>query len=414
MTDYTDVTNYIQRIMPAIEKPALSKMPFPSLSISYGQYYPSLFCWDNHHMAMRFGYAGKPEYLKFLIATLLHYQTDDGCTPNCVSAKEGSCQFAPRFHAQPFLMQCALMYLSQTGDTDEIKKQFDKLVSYLSFYEKFYSAPNRLFRWPVDWMSGFDNDIATCIFQPGTIISADLSSWMVLEYRSAAQISKKLGKLEQHKCFMEKANKLSQLINEILWNEEMGSYSAYNLCSGKHQFSYEDACLDSEIGRYAFQTCSNLIPLYARIADKDRASVMIEKYILSNDHFACSFGIRSLSKSSEYYNNAVWGNPPRFGDHRRLTNSNWQGPVWIPLNYFMFHALNNYGYKKEAQEVADKTIKLLAMSLKNIGSFAENYHADTGEPLYAREFASWNILADMMHKEGSEVEWCMEPVFEIS
>ncbi len=412
MTDYNDVTNYIQRIMPVIEKPALSRMPFPSLSISYGQYYPSLFCWDNHHMAMRFGYAGKPEYMKFLIATLLYYQTADGYTPNCVSATEGPGQFSPRFHAQPFLMQCALMYLCQTGDTDEVKTQFDKLALYLSFYEKFYTAPNGLFRWPVDWMSGIDNDIATSIFSPETIIPADLSSWMVLEYRSAAQIAKKLGKLEQQKCFIEKACNLSQLINKILWNEEMGSYSAYNLCSGRHQFRYEDPYLNPAIGRYAFQTCSNLIPLYARIADQDKASVMIEKYVLSEQHFASPFGIRSLSKSSEYYNNAVWGNPPRFGDHRRLTNSNWQGPVWIPLNYFMYHALDYYGFTDGAKDLADKTVKLLAMSLKSIGSFAENYHADTGVALYAREFASWNILADMMHKEGTEVEWCMKAVFE--
>jgi len=412
VNDFDKVTNYIQQIMPLLEKPVISKLKYPYLTISYGQHYPSIFCWDNHHMAMRFAYAGKPEYMKFLIANLLHYQTDDGYVPNCVSATEGPCNYSPRFHAQPFLMQCALMYINQTGDIQEIKKQFDKLVSYLAYYEQNYKASNGLFFWQMGWMSGFDNDIVTSIFPPQTIVSADLSSWMVLEYRAAYQIARKLGLEDLQTSFKEKALSLVQLINDILWNEEMGSYSAYNTASGKLLFSYEDPYLDSTIGRYAFQSCSNLIPLYARIADQDRASRMIKKYVISESHFASPFGIRSLSMSSEYYNNGIWGNPPRFGDVSRLTNSNWQGPVWIPLNYFMYHALSYYGFYEEAKKLVNKTIKLLVMSINNIGSFAENYNADTGKPLYATKFASWNILADIMSMEGFGKQELMMPVFE--
>jgi putative isomerase len=261
-------------------------------------------------------------------------------------------------------------------------------------------------------MSGFDNDIVTNIFPHQTIISADLSSWMVLEYRSAYHIAKILGLEKLQALYKEKALKLSQLINDKLWNEEMDSYSAYNLVSQKQMLSYKDPYLDSSIGLYAFQSCSNIIPLYARIADNDKASRMIEKYIINENHFASPFGIRSLSKASEYYNNAKWGNPPRFGDPNRLTNSNWQGPVWIPLNYFMYHAISYYGFEDEAKALADKTMKVLAKSIDSIGSFAENYNADSGDPLYATKFASWNILADTMSKDFSGQRWCMLPVFE--
>jgi putative isomerase len=139
-----------------------------------------------------------------------------------------------------------------------------------------------------------------------------------------------------------------------------------------------------------------LIPLYARIAAPEQAERMIRSYALSPEHFRSPFGIRSLSYSSEYYNQARWGNPPRFGDHRRLTNSNWQGPVWIPLNWFVFHALLHYGFAKEAEALADDTFRLIARNVEALGYMRENFHAETGEGLYADHFGSWNILADLM------------------
>ena len=131
----------------------------------------------------------------------------------------------------------------------------------------------------------------------------------------------------------------------------MGLYGAWNLLSGKRQISWGDASLGSEVGKYAYVSCPALLPLFAGIAEPEHAERMIRKYVLSPEHFRSRFGIRSLSGSSEYYNNARWGNPPRFGDWSRLTNSNWQGPVWIPLNWFVFHGLLRYGFFGEAQAV---------------------------------------------------------------
>ena len=62
--------------------------------------------------------------------------------------------------------------------------------------------------------------------------------------------------------------------------------------------------------------------------------------------------------------------------------------------------------------LADRTIKVLALSLETVGSFAENFDGDTGAPLYARHFASWNILADRMHEELRSGNWIMDPVFD--
>ncbi len=394
----TRVHTYIEKIMPQLEKTAGGKILYPYLSVGCGEHYAGVvFCWDHYHMGIRFAKAGKPEYQKYLVDNLLAYQTRDGFTPNCLSA-EGPYGYFPPFHAQPFLMQAALMYVNQTGDIAWAKNQYESLKKYLHFYETDLLAPQGLFRWPLSWMSGFDNDVVTTFFQPETVIPADINAWLFLEYQASAHLAKKLNCHSESDSFTAKAEQLRDAINQVLWYDKVDSYSAFNLSSQQPLFHFVDKYLNETIGYYAFQSCSNLIPLYAGIPDQDRAKRMIEKYVLNEKHFLSPFGIRSLSKSSEYYNNAMWGNPSRFGSHLRLTNSNWQGPVWIPLNYFMCQAISHYGFEHESKDLADRTHSLLASSINSIGSFTENYHADTGQPLYAPTFASWNILADLMYE----------------
>ena len=67
------------------------------------------------------------------------------------------------------------------------------------------------------------------------------------------------------------------------------------------------------------------------------------------------------------------------------------------MNWFVFHALLRYNYPEEARKLADDTVELVYKSIKTFGFMRENFHGDTGEPLYADNFASWNILADKFH-----------------
>ena len=73
--------------------------------------------------------------------------------------------------------------------------------------------------------------------------------------------------------------------------------------------------------------------------------------------------------------------------------SSWQGGVWKLSNYFVFKALQKYGYIKESEQLAEKTINLLAKDLEENGAFHEYYNPETGEGLYNKGFSSWNLLA---------------------
>lgn len=410
---YAQVHDHIMKIMPLLERQPEGFLKHPFIVCAYGLHYANVIaCWDCHHMAMRFSYAGKHEYFRHLIDNLMEYQSaKSGLTPAFIMSTEGMLQSSPPLHAHPFLMQGALMYLRQTGDSTWIKSVYDRLKKYLGYFETTMLTHLGLFRWPVTTYGGMDNDVSS-FFQPETVVTPDINAWLCLEYLAAAKLAAGIGKDGDRKEFSRKAADLAKTTNDLLWYDKFSTYSAYDLVNGRFILHYDDAYLDETVGRFSFQSCSNLIPLYARMPDAQRARRMIKTYLLNEKHFWGEFGIRSLSRSSNYYNTAIWGNPPRFGDHHRLTNTNWQGPVLILTNYFMFHALRHYGFRKEAGDLADRTIRVLAKSLDIRGSWPENFNPDTGEPLYVENFASWNILADVMHTELKTGKWIMDSVFE--
>jgi len=397
--DLAAVREHIIGLMPRVERPATDFFPQPYLVVSGGSNYAgNLFVWDHFHMALRFGAAGRPEYLRFLCENVLSHQEPDGFTPNCILRGRGPRGSESRFHAQPFLARSAFAYWKQTGDDAAVRPIFSKLVAYLNYYDAAHLAPNGLHRWAWPFHSGFDNDPVTTFHLPDSVTSADLSSFLVLEFQALAALAETFDPPAASRHH-HRATELAARIREQLWIDEAGTFAAWDLVNGRHLLAIEGWQPGAPNGQFAYLSCSNLIPLYAGIATNDQARAMIERYVLSPEHFWSPWGIRSLSRSSEFYNNAVWGNPPRHGNHRRPTNSNWQGPVWIPLSFFIRRALGRYGFPREAAELETATHRVLAGSLEAVGSFAENFSGETGAPLYARDFAAWNLLGDVFQED---------------
>ena len=396
------VHDHIESILPKLQHEATGRLPFPALSVGFGATYSGfMYCWDNHHMSLRFAAAGQAEQLKYFVGNMLACQNESDFVPSIIHFKNaGIGQLGP-WHAQPWLAQNAATYLDLTGDIDWIRQIFPNLVRYLSFWLREHAAPHGLYRWRQPW-HGFDNEIAVNVFQPDVIISPDLNACLYLELRAMAFLSDALGQTDSAETYSRKAGQLRDAINERLWHDTLGTYAVYDLVNDQTRVSYgvgidnEGGASEEGIGRFAFLSCPALLPLFAGIATPERAERMIRSYVLSPEHFRSPFGIRSLSKASEYYNQARWGGPARFSDPRRLTNSNWQGPVWIPLNWFVFHALLRYGFRTDAEALAEDTQKVLAGCISQLGYMRENFDAETGEGLYADRFGSWNILADIM------------------
>lgn len=394
--DWQYTHDFIVETMEKIRRPAGGMLAHPFLSITCGSVYAeSVFCWDNHHMTLRYAAAGEFEQMLYFLKNMFLYQTGDGYTP-CVNSREnGGCR-VQYFHAQPYLAQNAAIYLNETGDLKPVAELYPKLVAYLKYWLTAFEAPFGLYRWGEAYMSGFDNEIAGSTLPPGAAVSPDLNALLYLELRAMAFIAGRMDLSGDAAEYLRTGEALKENINRHLWDEEYGTYTVLDLTGGKRMLHYPGRDFNGTFGVYAYVSCPALLPLFAGIASADQARRAIEGYVLDPAHFRSRYGIRSLSKSSEYYNNAVWGNPGRYTDYRRTTNSNWQGPVWIPLNWFALHALLRYGYNEAAAELAEDSVMVIARNVRKYGYMAENFDAETGENLYAKNFASWNILADIM------------------
>lgn len=66
-----------------------------------------------------------------------------------------------------------------------------------------------------------------------------------------------------------------------------------------------------------------------------------------------------------------------------------------------FQGLLNYGFRKEAIELAQKISNLVITDIKESGGMHENYDAETGKPLAAPNFVSWNLLVGNMLEEAT-------------
>ena len=126
---------------------------------------------------------------------------------------------------------------------------------------------------------------------------------------------------------------------------------------------------------------TGFLPLWCGIATEQNAQKLIRANYQADDRLCAQWGVRSLSDRETMYSLEFSSNP-----------SNWLGPVWIIVNYFVWKALQRYGYKKEADALADKTLLLLSRDLEANGSLNEYYHPDTGAALSHKGFMDWNLL----------------------
>jgi hypothetical protein len=87
------------------------------------------------------------------------------------------------------------------------------------------------------------------------------------------------------------------------------------------------------------------------IVKKDRLIEMLQRFLDENE-FLSKGGIRSISKFYEQkpYSISIGGvvyaiqyDPGDATSNMYGGNSNWRGPVWIPINYLFIRALNKYG-----------------------------------------------------------------------
>lgn len=167
--------------------------------------------------------------------------------------------------------------------------------------------------------------------------------------------------------------------------------------------------------------------LLSLVNEKQLASVI--GYLRNPKEFLSPFGLRSLSKFHEhtpfrYRDWKISYEPGVSLSYLKGGNSNWRGPIWMPMNYLLIQSLNQYqGFYSEAlDEIANDFVhRILNLFLPDEKGtrpfrglnyphndplwnpylqFFEYFHAETGQGLGASHQTGWTaLICNLIHEK---------------
>jgi alpha,alpha-trehalase len=347
--------------------------------------YEELWDWDAFFVGLHLLSVDRVDgiYLKNWCLNFLGFTEPDGQTPGGLRPWAG--RDARLYQIKPLMGQAAYYASRAIGDFGWVAPVWEKMKSCLTYRERKMSDPGTgLVKWWDGMESGADNNASLVRRYHNSMAAADVNAFQVLDYRAAAIVADRIGKPEDAAAFRAKADLLTEAVNARLWDPAAETYFTY------------DAVEKSLV---PCVTYSNLVALWARLAPVERGRRMIERYVLEPKKLWAPHGVRSLAADEPLYNNENVLKP----------YSNWQGPIWPHANWMVLHALRFYGYPDAAGEIAARVTRLCLADLDQNGMMHENYHADTGAPLAAPDFISWNLLVAQMIEEASRGIFLPDP-----
>jgi hypothetical protein len=404
---FQELEQFLRAHAPTCVHKAEGSLPYrfvtPSLGIAAGAddkamvpersstgHYLQMYDWDACFFSQVAPRLGLPPLAPDVVHNFLALQEPDGHIPRTVSPNR---IWDKGDQAKPFLCQTLNRHLKSLNyenisQTEEVVtvEVLSKLHLYLRYFENNRRHESGLYHWRNVLESGVDDNLALIYpteaakdenidlgkFPDGEILAVDASAYMVCEFEAFANLADCVGNQYLHSDYQKKADILKQLIEEKLWDKELNMY--VNYYPGDKTF-------------VRVRSWTGLTPVCLGIASEERANLCIEKNILSEAHFLRPYGLASYAASEKLYNQASRG---LYG---RAMVSNWQGPIWILVNALACRGLVHYGRSSAAPQVAERVLIAMQMDLAKNKTLHENYNAESGAPLWAPDFMSWNVLA---------------------
>ncbi|MBR2625853.1 MAG: flagellar biosynthesis protein FlgM [Lentisphaeria bacterium] len=137
--------------------------------------------------------------------------------------------------------------------------------------------------------------------------------------------------------------RLCRLINERLWNEELGIYVDYDVAGGK---------------QCDIAASAGFMPLLCGAATPEQAERLVG-HLKNPETFGSALRIPSVAKNNRGYRKDMWC-----------------GPVWVNINYLIILGLERYGYYDLAREICQETMQEIEKWYLARGTLFEFYDDD--------------------------------------
>lgn len=167
-----------------------------------------------------------------------------------------------------------------------------------------------------------------------------------------------------------KQQKSIQSLNTKLYNDQLGAYVHFDLRNNR---------------QIPYISSSSFTPLYSGAPDKKIAERLVKTMMQKfggKDRYLCA----SFDPTHEKFN------PKKY----------WRGPVWINMNWMLYHGLKRYGYDELGQRVKNDSLELV----ENNGFFeyfdSRKVNPDDEKSGYGGDNFSWSaaLLIDFLKEES--------------
>ena len=329
------------------------------------------------------------------VRNFFDHQQSDGYIPMMIEVAEWPEPYLVMKHKEgvrmnmhkPFLASQIALISRKKQDWAWAREFVEPLERYFAYYQTYFNESCGLYVWHDDIMIGMDNDPATFGRPHDATANIFLNSFMVIELQAMADLLTALGL--PCDAYTARRQALIEAIQRECWDpRDQFFYSVdVDIKTRKYDWFHQGLGVFWKTLPIKVRVWSGFLPMLAGFATPEQAAALA-RHAFDESTFASPFGVCTLAKDERMFNLSATINP-----------SNWLGPIWLVANYAVFKGLMNYGYRAEAEKIAEGSLRLLTDDLKETGSMHEFYSPFDGKPVMNGGFINWNLLALTMARE---------------
>ena len=329
------------------------------------------------------------------VRNFIDHQQPDGYIPMMIEVAQWPEPYLVMKHKEgvrmnmhkPFLASQIALISRRRGDWEWARDFVAPLERYFTYYRTYFCERCGLYVWHDDIMIGMDNDPASFGRPQDSTANIFLNSFMVMELQAMADLMEALG-LSGEQYLKHRAALIDAVQRECWDPRDQFFYSVdVDIRTRKYDWFHQGLGVFWKTLPIKVRVWSGFLPMLAGFATREQAAALA-RHAFDEATFASPWGVCTLAKDERMFDLSVTNNP-----------SNWLGPIWLVANYCVFKGLLRYGFRAEAERLAQGSLRLLADDLRKSGSIHEYYNPLTGEPVMNGGFINWNILALTMVRE---------------
>ena len=340
-----------------------------------------LFCWDSFFNGA-LACLDDPVTARSTVRAILGWQTKEGLVPNFGHLQFDKSRSSDDRSQPPVGSLCVWKMHQRWPDAAFLKEVYPKLLKWHRWWPTARDGDHDgLLEWGSNgvgkqgalWETGWDDTPEYAESEMvGTTLdtdAVDLNALYAMDAENLALIADAVGDRATAKQLRNERFETIKLMNERLWNPELGIY-----CSRKWQ---------SRGGKFLTRlTPMNFYPLIAGAASPEQAKRVLS-VMTDPKRFWGKWILPTVA-----YGDPVW---PQQGY--------WHGTVWAPVNFLVFQGLRRYAPPELVAEFARKSVDLFMRNWRARGWCGENFGSDNGV-VHGDQHYTWGALMCLLGLES--------------